>query len=89
MPDLLKAKIAREIYLVLEDLGADDHLLSIIGSWGDTLDDEEILALPPTRTTRTTTIPDPLIDERISRHRVPGAGRCSDGAEPVVAGGLD
>jgi len=29
----------------MERLGAEPDLLSIVGSWGDTLDDEEVLAL--------------------------------------------
>jgi hypothetical protein len=41
----LKAQIAREIYIAMERLGAGPELLSIIGSWCDTLPDEEILAL--------------------------------------------
>jgi hypothetical protein len=41
----LKAQIAGEIYIAMERLGADPELLSIIGSWCDTLPDEEILAL--------------------------------------------
>jgi hypothetical protein len=41
----LKAQIASEIYTVLEDLGADEVLLSIVGSWRDTLDDAEVLSM--------------------------------------------
>jgi hypothetical protein len=41
----LKAQIASEIYTVLEDLGADEILLSIVGSWRDTLDDAEVLSM--------------------------------------------
>jgi hypothetical protein len=41
----LQAQIAREFYTVLERLGADPELLAVIGSWRDTLDDAEILAL--------------------------------------------
>jgi hypothetical protein len=41
----LQAKIAREFYIVLERLGADPELLAVVGSWRDTLDDAEILAL--------------------------------------------
>ena len=41
----LKAQIAREIYIAMERLGARPELLSIIGSWCDTLPDEQILAL--------------------------------------------
>jgi len=43
-PDL-KAQIAHEISIALERLGADEELLAIIGSWRDTLPDEEVLAL--------------------------------------------
>jgi hypothetical protein len=43
-PDL-KAQIAREIYIALERLGADEELLAIIGSWRDTLPDAEVLSL--------------------------------------------
>jgi hypothetical protein len=42
-PDL-KPQIAAEIYVALERLGADEDLLSIIGSWRDALDDAEVLA---------------------------------------------
>ena len=45
MPPHLKAQIARELYTAMERLGADPNLLSIIGSYGDTLTDEEVLAL--------------------------------------------
>jgi len=41
----LAAQIAKEVYIVMERLGADPTLLSIVSSYGDTLDDEEILAL--------------------------------------------
>jgi hypothetical protein len=36
--------IKNEIYRTLERLGADSDLLSIVGSWRDTLSEEEILA---------------------------------------------
>jgi hypothetical protein len=39
------AQIARELYIALERSGADPTLLSIVGSWGDTLDDAEVIAL--------------------------------------------
>jgi hypothetical protein len=42
---MMQSRIARELYVAMERLGADPMLLSIIGSWGDTLDDEEVLAL--------------------------------------------
>ena len=41
----MKADIAAEIYKAFERLEADPELLSIIGSYGDTLDDAEILGL--------------------------------------------
>jgi hypothetical protein len=41
----VKAQIAGELYIAMERHGADPDLLSIIGSYGDTLSDEEILAL--------------------------------------------
>ena len=37
-------KIVDEIYTALEGLNAPPLLLGIIGSWGDTLTDEEVLA---------------------------------------------
>jgi hypothetical protein len=43
-PDL-KAQIARQIYIALERLDADPELLSIVGSWADTLGDEEVLSM--------------------------------------------
>jgi hypothetical protein len=43
-PDIT-ALIADEICTALERLDADEDLLSIVGSWRDTLDDAEILAL--------------------------------------------
>ncbi len=41
----LKAQIAREVCRALKALGADWELLSTVGSYGDTLDDEDVLAL--------------------------------------------
>lgn len=35
--------IIRELYIVLERLGADRELLATIGSWGDTLEDKDVL----------------------------------------------
>ena len=35
--------IAHQIYIALERLGADLELLSVIGSWGDTLNEEQVL----------------------------------------------
>jgi hypothetical protein len=37
--------IRRELYVALERQGADRQLLAIVGSWGDTLPDDEILAM--------------------------------------------
>lgn len=45
MNDDLTAKIAGEIYRAMERLGAEPDLLSILGSYRDTLDDAEILSL--------------------------------------------
>jgi hypothetical protein len=41
----IKAQIAAEIHQALEDLGAGPELLAVIGSWGDTLDDGNVLRL--------------------------------------------
>lgn len=38
-------QIIRELYLAFEGLGASSDLLSLIGSWGDTLPEEEILTM--------------------------------------------
>lgn len=35
--------IIRELYIVLERLGADRQLLATVGSWGDTLDGPDVL----------------------------------------------
>jgi hypothetical protein len=40
----LKADIAKEIYRALDDLCADPQLLSIVGSYGERLTDEEVLS---------------------------------------------
>jgi hypothetical protein len=40
----LKAEIAAEIYKALEKLGASPELLGTVGSYGDTLTDEAVLA---------------------------------------------
>jgi len=37
-------KIVDEIYLALKDLNAPPLLLGIVGSWGDTLTEAEVLA---------------------------------------------
>jgi S-methylmethionine-dependent homocysteine/selenocysteine methylase len=39
----MKQAIARELYLAMEKLGAPPALLALIGSYGDTLDDEHVL----------------------------------------------
>jgi hypothetical protein len=41
--DEMKAAIAREIYRAMEKLRAPMQLLALIGSYGDTLDDEHFL----------------------------------------------
>ena len=41
----IEQQIRSEIYVAFELLGADRELLGTIGSWGDTLDDREILRL--------------------------------------------
>ena len=41
----IEQQIRSEVYRAFEILGADASLLATIGSWGDTLDDEEILRL--------------------------------------------
>lgn len=37
-------QIWREVYRAVEKLGADDHLLAIIGSLKDTMEDDDLLA---------------------------------------------
>jgi hypothetical protein len=37
--------INREIYKALERLGAEPELLAIVGSYGDSLEDEDVLAM--------------------------------------------
>lgn len=39
----LHSEVINEIYAKLESLGADSYLLASVGSWGDTLDAEEVL----------------------------------------------
>lgn len=41
----IQYQIIREIYIALERLGAGIHLLGAVGSWGDTLEEEEVLDL--------------------------------------------
>ena len=38
-----KVQIKNELYRAFENLGAKSDLLCIIGSWGDTMSDEETL----------------------------------------------
>jgi len=39
----IEQQIRSEIYRAFERLGADRELLAVIGSWGDTLEDEDVL----------------------------------------------
>jgi hypothetical protein len=41
--DDVRAQIASEFYTTLEQLSADPELLAVVGSWRDTLNDDEIL----------------------------------------------
>jgi hypothetical protein len=41
----VRIEIRGEIYRALEYLGADASLLATIGSWGDTLEDDDVLVL--------------------------------------------
>jgi hypothetical protein len=43
-PDI-KAQIAAQLYTTLERLGADEKLLAIVGSMGDTLTEKEVLRM--------------------------------------------
>ena len=43
----LQIEIGGEVIFALTELGADIDLLAILGSWGDTLEEEEILELLP------------------------------------------
>jgi hypothetical protein len=45
MDHSIDAQIRAEIYQAFEKLRANKHLLGIVGSWGDTLDDSEVLEL--------------------------------------------
>ncbi len=40
-----KSKIASELYKAVRHIGGSGQLLSIVGSYGDTLDDDDVLAL--------------------------------------------
>ncbi len=41
----MKSDIAREVYKAIKTLGGDRELLSTVGSYGDTLDDDDVLIL--------------------------------------------
>jgi hypothetical protein len=41
----IDGQIRSEIYRALELLGANHELLATVGSWGDTIDDEEVVRL--------------------------------------------
>jgi hypothetical protein len=41
----LRGEIAAELYKALEHLDANSDLLALVGSYGETLDDETVLAL--------------------------------------------
>ena len=41
----IKAQIAKELYQAIKHVSADGELLSIVGSYGDTLDDDDVLTL--------------------------------------------
>ena len=45
MPENSRSQIKDEIVIALGKLGADQGLLGIVGSWGDTLSDKEVLQL--------------------------------------------
>jgi hypothetical protein len=38
-------QIATELYRAIRLLGGNSHLLSIVGSYGDTADDDQVLAM--------------------------------------------
>jgi hypothetical protein len=40
---MTERRIRLVLYSILKDMGAKSDLLSIIGSWGDTMEDEEVL----------------------------------------------
>jgi hypothetical protein len=62
----LKAQIAKEIYIALERLGAAPNLLSIIGSYSDTLSDEQRCRTGLTSATVQTTPKKPIAVQRRS-----------------------
>ena len=41
--DDVRVQIANEFHTTLEQLSADPELLAVVGSWRDTLNDDEIL----------------------------------------------
>lgn len=41
----ISRQFGREVYRSLEALGADEDVLSVVGSWRDTLPDEEVVGL--------------------------------------------
>jgi hypothetical protein len=41
----IEGQIKNEIYRVVELLGGDSSILGAIGSWGDTMADEDVLAM--------------------------------------------
>ena len=43
--DNIKSEICAELCRALKYLGADRQLLATVGSWGDTLEDAEVLKL--------------------------------------------
>lgn len=45
MPDPARDFIIRELYIALERIGAPAELLGVIGSWGDTMSDREVLKM--------------------------------------------
>jgi hypothetical protein len=45
MSHSIEMQIRAEIYRTFEKLGVDKHLLGIVGSWGDTLTDDQVLEL--------------------------------------------
>lgn len=43
MATATQIEIAGELYTALEKLGAPPKLLGVVGSWGDGLDDQQVL----------------------------------------------
>ena len=41
----IKVQIAKELYQAIKHVSADGELLSIVGSYGDTLEDDDVLLL--------------------------------------------